>query len=403
MRVQLNRNRDDRGAVAILVAILATVLVVIAAFTTDFGMAYAQRQALQTGADSAALAVVRAEYEKVQAEPSLTCSQLRDDAAASAPGTALQAINDNAPFGIQLTAADVSVDLSCVGMSSGTLKATVGVSKTIDTIFGGVIGISTLSVGRGASAALGVANGVTGALPLAICTAVAQSIVEDAAKYSPQRPHELVDLAKVWKASAQCGTSAGNGNGNGNGKGNGSGSSGSTGSTTVDGSGNWGWLYCDGNGAPALAANIAGGCSQPITLNAGTPPTVPANVLMSGTPGDKVNSQQVIEAMQSLINKDGLVAIPVYDQVSGQGAGTQFRIIGFLSAKVCGIKSNSKAATGTCYLAGKEILTGQDVSLTDNSLQIIFSSYAPVSDLSSVCALGNSSCSFNAFVTKLVQ
>ena len=46
----MNR-RDDDGAVAVLVALLSVVLMIVGAFTVDLGFAYAQRLALQTGAD----------------------------------------------------------------------------------------------------------------------------------------------------------------------------------------------------------------------------------------------------------------------------------------------------------------------------------------------------------------
>ena len=60
MRVLTDRRqRDERGAIAILVALIAVILLILAAFVTDFGMAYAHKRELQNGADSASLAAVQ--------------------------------------------------------------------------------------------------------------------------------------------------------------------------------------------------------------------------------------------------------------------------------------------------------------------------------------------------------
>ncbi len=56
---RLNRLRDDRGAVAVWVAIMLVPLLVIAALAIDIGAANADRQRLQHGADAAALAVAQ--------------------------------------------------------------------------------------------------------------------------------------------------------------------------------------------------------------------------------------------------------------------------------------------------------------------------------------------------------
>lgn len=57
MRVLLrDRAKHDSGAVAILTAILTVALLVMSAFTIDFGMAYATKRQLSTAADSASLA-----------------------------------------------------------------------------------------------------------------------------------------------------------------------------------------------------------------------------------------------------------------------------------------------------------------------------------------------------------
>ena len=51
-----SRRRDERGAVAVTVALMMVVLVGIGAFTIDFGLSYVSTRQLQTASDSAALA-----------------------------------------------------------------------------------------------------------------------------------------------------------------------------------------------------------------------------------------------------------------------------------------------------------------------------------------------------------
>lgn len=50
---------DDRGAVAVIVALFMSIFLLLLAFTVDFGRAYATKAQLQSAADSAALAAAR--------------------------------------------------------------------------------------------------------------------------------------------------------------------------------------------------------------------------------------------------------------------------------------------------------------------------------------------------------
>jgi Flp pilus assembly protein TadG len=377
VRVQLRRGAraDDGGAIAIMVALLATLLIVLAAFTTDFGLAYAQRQALATGADSAALSIVREAQLQVTKNPALTCAQLVTSNSASANVTALRQVNANSPYGAVLVAGDVTTTLSCVGPSAGVLQAAVTVAKPVQTVFGGLVGVSTININRQSAAALGAVNGVSGFLPIAVCTNQAQAIVANAIADVPSRSttyrHELVSLAKVWKPGNDCG---------------------------AGGSGNWGFLDCQGNSANSIADGIQNGCPDTITLN-GT--TTPPSFTASGTPGNKLNSGQVDNALATIMDK--VRVIPVYSTVTGNGNNATYTIVGFLSAKICGTKANNKTNTGSCYLGGVEPLSGVDVSLVQDSLQIQYVAYTPVSSISTLCGLGTVTCQFNSTTTQLVR
>jgi Flp pilus assembly protein TadG len=359
VRVLLKRRRGERGVVAILVALLSVVLLVMMAFTADLGMAYAQRQALGAGADSAALAIVHSEYVKQLKNPTRTCSSTAAVDGAAARSIALAQINANAPFGKPLTASQIQVSLSCVG--AGALSASVRVSKTVPTTFGQVAGSSGIGINRSSVANLAVVNRVTGVEPIGVCRYQAQAIIDDAAAdLSANKPYrsELMSLSKVWTGNRTCDGSGG--------------------------AGNWGWLDLgQGNAESALGQAIQDGSSTPLTVS-GSPPTL----TLDGTPGNRANGNPVHAGMAAIMDKT--VVLPVYGSYSGNGANVTYTVNGFLTVKMCGY---DKTTTGTCY--------DPSVPMTGDDMQLRFVSYAPVGKLDSICGLGDTSCSFDSFTTGL--
>ena len=59
MTILRRRRRTERGATAVLAALLAVLLFSVLGIVTDFGLAYSNVRNLQNGADAAALAVAR--------------------------------------------------------------------------------------------------------------------------------------------------------------------------------------------------------------------------------------------------------------------------------------------------------------------------------------------------------
>jgi Flp pilus assembly protein TadG len=357
----VSRRDDQRGAVAVLVALLAVALLVMMAFTTDIGMAYAQRQALRTGADSAALAIVRSEYAKQLKDPTRKCLTTAAADFTADRSIALDQLNANAPLGEPLASSDVQVELRCVGAVKGALEASVKVTKRIPRTFGRAAGSADIAVSAASVADLAVVNRVTGVEPLGLCRYQAQAIIDDAAAdLSANRPFraELVSLSKVWTGNKTCDGSGG--------------------------SGNWGWLDLgQGNGESALGDMIQHGSSTPMTVS-GSPPSV----LENGTPGNKANGQPVHDGMATIMDKK--VVLPVYGSYDGTGASIRYLVNGFLTVQMCGYDKTTK---GTCY--------DPLVPMTSNDLQVRFVSYAPVGKLDSLCDLGDTSCSFDAFATGL--
>jgi Flp pilus assembly protein TadG len=371
MRIPVRGSRREDGAVAITVALFAVILVVLVAFTTDFGMAYAQRQALATGADSAALAVVHAKYTVEMADPTHpTCDQLVANDAALAPTDpakastiALAQVNANAPFGATIPSPDVITVLSC-NSAAKVLQVRVTVNRTISPIFGGVVSASPLHIDRTALAALGVGNGVHGLMPIGLCFNQADAIIAqheaDVAANLPESA-QLVSQTKVWAgATAQCGTG---------------------------GAGNWGWLDL-GQGtssAKALGDLITSGADTgALTLNT---TTTPPSYSVPSVPGDKANNANTKAAMLSIM--DTTQTFLVYSLVTGSG-NVVYTVYGFLSVKLCGFDINT---LGKCY--------DPTVPMGANDLQIRYVDFTPAGNFGQLCEIG-SSCAFNGYITKLL-
>lgn len=371
MRVQLIRARREEGAVAVMTAILAVVLIGVAAFTTDFGMAYAQRQALATGADSAALGVVRAMYTSELKNPTGDCETLKaqynvveGNGSTKAKNIALAQVNANAPFGATIASSDVTAPLVC--LATGPLQVTVTANRTIDPILGGVLGGGPMNVSGTAVAALGVANQVRGLSPLALCSNQAQVIMDahvvDAAANKSDRAM-LVAPDKVWKSGNDC---------------------------DAGGSGNWGWLdFGQGNGADALGDMIIAGYNGTITLDTSK---TPASFQAAAVPGNKGSNSHTHNAMQTIMDK--VVTYPVYSKVTGNGNNTEYTVIGFMSVQMCGY---DKTIKGSCH--------DPAVPMAGDDLQVRFANYTPAGQMGTgvgACAIGGA-CAFNAYVTKLLR
>jgi hypothetical protein len=218
--------RDDNGAVALLVALLAVILLGLSAFTADFGMAYANRQMLQTSADAAAFGAAGVYSDR---PASSGCSTLlsQGQAAAAAEAAAKVAANDNnaAPASHVFTP-------QCV---DNTLRIRVTASTNSPSFFGRLFGRNDYAVNRSATAVVGAASSVgPGTRPLALCS------------------RDLLSLTTFPSAVMKF---------------EGPNSSGTTTSDCPDTSnaGNWWMLRCPGE-TGNIADNLANGCASPVSL-----------------------------------------------------------------------------------------------------------------------------------------
>lgn len=360
MRVHVTRGRpgrrNERGGVAAVVGLLMIPVMLLSAFTLDYGIAYAQAQAYASGADSASLAILKAKRAKLTGNPAVvpTCATLMATDGGEALAIAKQQADANGPFGLKSASNqfDVQVALSCVDKNgnpspTGMLRADVTVKRAVPTTFGKLAGVSTINAIRSSSAALGVAADPNGVFPLAICDKTADLIMTKAGISGAPYPTETIEVDKVWMP----GCHAGGGN---------------------SGSGNWGWLDCGGGvSVPAIAAAIDNGCPTDFTLT-GNPPSA----MIDGAPGNKINSNNLKTSMDGALG--GIYAFPVYSKITGNGANTAYTVVGFIELQ----------------------LVSYD---TDGNIQVKYVNYSPVGSINTSCGIGSPTCkSYNTWAIRLM-
>ncbi|GAA4426044.1 hypothetical protein GCM10023169_24460 [Georgenia halophila] len=145
----MQRLKDDRGAVSVMVALLIVPLIAFAAIAIDVAAMWADKQQLQTGADAGALAVAQDCAQNACADPAYTAQTL---AAAN--------VNDGGA-----TAAITDPQLNTLTPSSGSV--TVQTSGTREHWFAPVLGIDQSTITTEATAGWGAPTGGTAVLPVA--------------------------------------------------------------------------------------------------------------------------------------------------------------------------------------------------------------------------------------------
>jgi Flp pilus assembly protein TadG len=144
-RVQLVEN--ERGAVAVIVALLMVVLLGFAALVIDVGMLYAEKAELQNGADAAALGVAQSCADGVCGTISTTASSLASSNARDNFATATPTVTGNT----------VTVNTTTLNPDG---------SHALAHFFAPVLGVDSTEVGATASAAWGSPKAGPAMLPL---------------------------------------------------------------------------------------------------------------------------------------------------------------------------------------------------------------------------------------------
>jgi hypothetical protein len=148
--------QDDRGAVAVTVAILLIVLVLFAAIAVDLGYLFTARRQLQTAADAAALAGCR-----ILAEGGIRSAI---DSEATLYAANYNANNPGDGLGVEAIDTDMATYVQ------------VTVAKDAPLFFGRVLGDDASLVRASARAQIAYAAGVGGLMPWGITVARAQGV-----------------------------------------------------------------------------------------------------------------------------------------------------------------------------------------------------------------------------------
>lgn len=324
MRVPLiRRPREERGAVAVMVGLLAVALLGMGAFTADLGMAYVNKRQLQTAADAAVLGAAGVYSETSGAT---SCETLR---ALGLPGATAEASskvaandNDAAP------ATHVFANPEC---TPDGLKLTVTTRTDSPSFFGRLFGKSNYLVDRSASALVSAASSVgPGTRPMALCS---------------RDLHTLTTFpTKVMKFEGPS---------------NGNSSVASDCPETMN-PGNWWTLRCP-NENSNLATTLTNGCQNPVSLVPGQPapgdpalrdhllsycanPATHPESCLTSNPGNLRDSGS-LTALRSLVDSGKMFFLPAFcgspacssGAVSTDGGNnTIYPVFRLIAVRLCG-------------------------------------------------------------------
>ncbi|KRF24174.1 MULTISPECIES: pilus assembly protein TadG-related protein [unclassified Phycicoccus] len=163
-----SRRRDERGAVAVTVAMLMVVLVGIGAFTVDFGVSYVSTRQLQTASDSAALAAAT-KYGQLPG----SCAVLAADTAAKA------AVQSGVTSYREENRAGSTGSITSVACSPDgkALDITYSSAGSTESFLGGVFGHSSgYNSTKSATARVQVPTQGIGVRPYALCGSILPSV-----------------------------------------------------------------------------------------------------------------------------------------------------------------------------------------------------------------------------------
>ncbi|GAB3560840.1 hypothetical protein GCM10027405_11470 [Arthrobacter alkaliphilus] len=310
MRRLMAPNDDgERGAVAVLVALLLVVLLGFAALAVDAGLLYSERAQVQNGSDAAALAVAQ-RCAANTSDPN--CSTTSPLAADIANKNAIDGLNNVKSINLDLTNRKVTV--------TGGAQQSGGAPNAVSLFFARVMGVNTSDVVTTSTVQWGSPIAGRTAFPVAYSICQVQGYIGGALQL-------LQDHGSGANPSCNYGPSG----------------------ATV--AGGFGWLVQD--------PGVCGGTINLATSEAGskTGNSAPANCGAT-----LQNWADTITA-----GRDVIVLLPVFDSVTGSGAGAVYHLISFAAFKVAGWKfsgtdntlpdsfrntnayvSNNLACTGNC-------------------------------------------------------
>ena len=170
MRRRLARTDGDGGAVAVLVALLMTVLMILVAFAVDISNAYANARQLSVAVDAASLsaaAKVGEAYTAAYPNAACTSANLTSLNAVQIATTEADRINTaNGKSGASEAVDTVSV--TCQD-SSKAIQVSIANNREVKTFFAGIIGVDSLKPNSYAVARYQKTTAGGGLRPWAVC------------------------------------------------------------------------------------------------------------------------------------------------------------------------------------------------------------------------------------------
>jgi len=184
------RDAADRGAVAVLVAIMSVLLVICIAFAVDLGYAWQVKRSMVKATDAAALAAARQARDESVAGQTLGSGSCAPAAVAASATSALGA-----------NRSDATMDFCAIANSSARKRGVVTVRATTEAqmSFSRIIGFDEVTVRSSTSALWEQAR----LLPFAACAVKGNSSAADWAE-DPSSPVSTVLQASSSDTSTMC-------------------------------------------------------------------------------------------------------------------------------------------------------------------------------------------------------
>ncbi|MFD1506685.1 hypothetical protein FE374_15135 [Georgenia yuyongxinii] len=312
----------ERGAISVMVALLAVPLIGFAAIAVDVAAMWSDRQQLQTGADAGALAIAQDCARGDCRTPGQT-----------AAGMAEANINDG----------EATAVVTDPALTPATGRVTVRTSGTTEHWFAPVLGFDALAITTTATAAWGSPTGGTAMLPLALhrCELTAQIRAQGGSLTTPSPvmltilPSKDLSHSKLpadWPCEA---TPSGN-----------------------HVPGGFGWLKSD-----------PGTCRSTSRID---------DHVEGSDPGKSLPSSCERSDITAL--RDATVLLPVYDEYGGQGNNAWFDIIGYAAFTLKGyafVGHGGDTWGVPCPKSVNTCLSGRFVEFVDLSTAFRYGAGAP--------------------------
>jgi Flp pilus assembly protein TadG len=273
----------ERGAVAVIVAILLVVLFGFAAFALDSGNAWQARRHLVTATDAAALAAAR--------EFALG----RDGCA----GT------DDALVDLNYPGSDVERCTASTEPGRGPGYVTVAANHDVEWTFARVFGLTAGTIRSSTTASWGNPLGLQGLRPLGLCAQFPGLAAWLAS--GPTGPSSTIRIPYTKDQPDRCGANA---------------------------PGNWAVHDFDGG------ANSSNDTRN--WMANGYPGMVDKDSWIPGDTGAFSNSLN--SELQMLVTSGQTFTLPVFDAVSGNGSNARFYVVDFVGVKLIGFRATGPEA-----------------------------------------------------------